>query len=67
MKKGIVVGVIVVGMIIAIIGISSLESSDNSLKNDTIDSSTESQEVVPQTTGRNLSVELSESMDMKGP
>ena len=72
MNKGIVIGIIVI--IVVIIGVASslnLEtyddsSIDNIEENELID---DIEEIViePETTGRNLSVELSEEMELSSP
>jgi len=68
MNKGIVIGAIVLVMITVIIGVASslnLESYDKPLIGDSKvgESSTDEDEIlVPENTGRNLSVELAEEV-----
>ena len=73
MKKAIVIGIIVVVIIVAIIGAASsldLETDDDS----SIDNIEENESIpveenvtVPETTGRDLSVELSEKVGLTSP
>lgn len=73
MKKAIVIGIIVVVIIAAIIGAASsldLETDDDS----SIDNIEENESIpveenvtVPETTGRDLSVELSEKVGLTSP
>jgi len=73
MKKGIVIGIIVVIIIAAIIVVSSslnLESyDDSSIDNAVEDESIPIEEIVSEseTTGRNLSVDLTENMGLSSP
>lgn len=83
MNKGVVIGVILVIIIVGIIGVTSLnfEASDNSVVEDIVETEsisieeiveTESipiEEIIsePEKEGRDLSVELTESVGLKSP
>lgn len=72
MNKGVVIGVTLVIIIVGIIGVTSLnfEASDNSVVEDIVENeSIPIEEIIsePEKEGRDLSVELTESVGLKSP
>ena len=70
MNKGIIIGIIFGVIVIGIIGVNLLNFESNSLTDEKIvDETIPIEEVIsePQTTGRNLSVELTEEVGLRSP
>ena len=72
MNKGVVIGIILAIIVVGIIGATSLnfEASNNSVVEDVVENESISVEETvsePEKVGRELSVELTESVGLKGP
>ena len=71
MNKVVIIGIILVGMILGIWGIFSLDifsiSKDNDISEPTLGKEGENSGYEPKPTGRNFSIELDEKMGLSAP